>query len=59
MSRYVAVRVVSLIPILFGVSVLVFSMQHLVPGDIVDIVSADLAQGDRMAAARLRAQAHR
>ena len=56
MSRYVAVRVVSLIPILFGVSVLVFSMQHLVPGDIVDIVSADLAQGDRMAAARLRAQ---
>ena len=29
-------------------------MQHLVPGDIVDIVSADLAQGDKTAAARLR-----
>ena len=31
-------------------------MQHLVPGDIVDIVSADLAQGDKTAAARLRAE---
>ena len=29
-------------------------MQHLVPGDIVDIVSADLASGDKTAAARLR-----
>ena len=29
-------------------------MQHLVPGDIVDIVSVDLAQGDATAAARLR-----
>ena len=56
MSRYVAVRLVSLIPILFGVSVLVFSMQHLVPGDIVDIVSVDLARGDPTAATRLRAQ---
>jgi len=38
------------------VSVLVFSMQHLVPGDIVDIFSSDQAYGDRNAAARLRAQ---
>ena len=29
-------------------------MQHLVPGDIVDIVSADLAGGDKTAADRLR-----
>ena len=29
-------------------------MQHLVPGDIVDIVSADLASGDKTAADRLR-----
>jgi len=56
MQRYIAVRLVSLIPILLGVSVLVFSMQHLVPGDIVDIVSGDQAYGDRNAAARLREQ---
>lgn len=56
MSRFAAVRLASLVPILFGVSLLVFSMQHLVPGDIVDIVSADLSQGDRNAAARLRAE---
>ncbi|OGK81207.1 MAG: hypothetical protein A2X52_05980 [Candidatus Rokubacteria bacterium GWC2_70_16] len=56
MSRFAAVRLASLVPILFGVSLLVFSMQHLVPGDIVDIVSADVGQGDRNAAARLRAQ---
>jgi peptide/nickel transport system permease protein len=56
MPRYVAVRLLALIPILFGVSVLVFSMQHLVPGDIVDIVSGDQAFGDPNAAARLRAQ---
>ena len=56
MHRFVAVRLASLVPILFGVSVLVFSMQHLVPGDIVDIVSADLAQGDKTAVARLRGE---
>jgi peptide/nickel transport system permease protein len=56
MQRYIAVRLVSLIPILLGVSVLVFSMQHLVPGDIVDIVSGDQAYGDKNAAARLREQ---
>jgi peptide/nickel transport system permease protein len=53
-TGYLVGRVASLLPILFGVSVLVFSMQHLVPGDIVDIVSADLASGDRTAADRLR-----
>src|SRR5687768_18319440 len=56
MPRYLAVRLVSLVPILFGVSILVFSMQHLVPGDIVDIVSGDQAFGDKNAADRLRQQ---
>jgi peptide/nickel transport system permease protein len=56
MGRFVAVRLASIVPILLGVSVLVFSMQHLVPGDVVDIVSADIGQGNREAAARLRSQ---
>jgi peptide/nickel transport system permease protein len=57
--RYVAVRVMSLVPILFGVSLLVFGMQALVPGDIVDIMmGGDQAFGDKNAEARLREQLH-
>lgn len=33
MTRYILQRLVSLIPILFGISVLVFTIIHLVPGD--------------------------
>ena len=59
MRRYIAVRVASLIPILFGVSLLVFAMQALVPGDIVDIMmGGDQAFGDKNAEARLRSQLH-
>ena len=57
MRRYIAVRVASLIPILFGVSILVFAMQALVPGDIVDIMmGGDQAFGDKNAEARLRSK---
>jgi len=57
MRRYIAVRVASLIPILLGVSLLVFAMQALVPGDIVDIMmGGDQAFGDKNAEARLRSQ---
>jgi peptide/nickel transport system permease protein len=49
--------VASLIPILFGVSLLVFAMQALVPGDIVDIMmGGDQAFGDKNAEARMRRQ---
>ena len=58
MARFAALRLAALVPVLFGVTLLVFSMQHLVPGDIVDIVSADVGQGDKNAAARLRARLH-
>jgi peptide/nickel transport system permease protein len=54
MARYLALRLASLLPILLGVSLLVFSMQHLIPGDIVDVFSSDQAYGDKNAAARLR-----
>lgn len=59
MPGYVAARLSSLLPILLGVSMLVFSMQALVPGDIVDIMmGGDQAFGDRTAEARLRQQLH-
>ncbi|HEY8418479.1 MAG TPA: ABC transporter permease [Limnochordales bacterium] len=38
MTRYIVVRLLQLAPILLGVSVLVFLMIHLVPGDAVDIM---------------------
>jgi peptide/nickel transport system permease protein len=43
MSRYVATRIISLIPTLLGVITLVFIIMRLVPGDIVDNI---LASGD-------------
>lgn len=38
MIRFIFVRLVQLVPILLGVSMLVFLMIHLVPGDAVDIM---------------------
>ena len=38
MHRYIARRIVLLIPVMFGVSVLVFSLVRLIPGDIVDVL---------------------
>jgi peptide/nickel transport system permease protein len=38
MTRYVLARLAQLVPVLFGISVLVFSMTHLIPGDVVDIL---------------------
>ena len=38
MIRYLIKRVALLIPILFAVSTLVFSLIHLVPGDPVDLI---------------------
>ncbi|HXH84117.1 MAG TPA: ABC transporter permease [Candidatus Tectomicrobia bacterium] len=59
MPGYVAARIVSVVPIFLGVSLLVFAMQALVPGDIVDIMmGGDQAFGDRNAEARLREQLH-
>ncbi|MBI3979534.1 MAG: ABC transporter permease [Chloroflexi bacterium] len=38
MGRYVARRIVAVLPVLFGVSVAVFLMIRLVPGDVVDVI---------------------
>ena len=46
MIRYIIIRLLSLIPILFGVSILVFSSFHLIPGDVVDIIMGDEMAGD-------------
>jgi len=46
MSRYIATRIISIIPTLLGVVTLVFLIMRLVPGDFVDTI---LAQGDTTA----------
>jgi peptide/nickel transport system permease protein len=38
MTAYVARRVIAVVPVLFGISVLVFLMVHLIPGDVAQIL---------------------
>ena len=38
MTQYVARRVIAIVPVLFGISVLVFGLVHLIPGDVAQIL---------------------
>lgn len=38
MTQYVARRVISLVPVLVGISVLVFGLVHLIPGDVAQVL---------------------
>jgi peptide/nickel transport system permease protein len=38
MTQYVARRVMAMVPVLFGISVLVFVLVHLIPGDVAQIL---------------------
>jgi peptide/nickel transport system permease protein len=55
MIRYIFIRFISLIPILIGVSLLVFFTFHLVPGDVVDIMMGEEAAGSKSGMQQLRA----
>jgi peptide/nickel transport system permease protein len=57
MYAYIARRVLSTIPVLFGVSLLVFSMLHLVPGDPVKMMLSEF-QTNPQQEALLRSQLH-
>ena len=54
MLRYTFIRILSMIPILLGVSILVFGTFHLVPGDVIDIMMGDEVAGDPKALMELR-----
>ncbi|MGE0724940.1 MAG: ABC transporter permease [Alphaproteobacteria bacterium] len=56
MLRYIAFRLLSLIPVLFGVSALVFAAIWIIPGDIVDVMMGDEVAQSEKAMARLREQ---
>ena len=55
--RYLVKRLMAAIPVLFGVSVVVFSMLHLVPGDPVKMMLGEFQTSPEQIA-RLRAQLH-
>ncbi|MFM1651857.1 ABC transporter permease [Brevibacillus sp. B_LB10_24] len=52
MGRYILKRIVSLIPIVFGISVLVFTILHLVPGDPASIMLGTNATPEAIKALR-------
>lgn len=54
MLKYVCYRVLTLIPVLLGVSFIVFSLFWLVPGDVVDIMVGDQSFGDPTARDEIR-----
>jgi peptide/nickel transport system permease protein len=54
MLRYAAYRVLSLVPVLFGVSLLVFASVWILPGDIVDVMMGDEVAQSREAVERIR-----
>jgi len=55
--RYLVTRLLSVIPVLFGVSVVAFSMLHVVPGDPVKMMLSEFQTSPEQIA-RLRAQLH-
>lgn len=54
MSRYILRRLVNLIPVLLGITLLVFIFLHLIPGDPAVVLLGDRATPDQVAALRER-----
>ena len=54
MARYVAARLIQLLFVLIGVSVVVFVTMHLLPGDVAQLLLGDHATNEQLQ--RLREQ---
>jgi peptide/nickel transport system permease protein len=54
LGRYILRRLAMLVPTLIGMSIIIFLMLRLLPGDIVDIIAGSDAQTDSAARERLR-----
>ena len=54
MKRFIAKRFISVIPVLIIVSIVIFSLIHLVPGDPATAMLGDLATEEDIAALRIR-----
>src|ERR1700752_3935352 len=57
MARYISARVLATVPVLFGVTLAVFSMLYLIPGDPVKMMLSEFATSPDQIA-RMRAQLH-
>jgi peptide/nickel transport system permease protein len=51
-TQYVVRRVVAIIPVLFGISILVFLLVHLIPGDVAQILLGTQATDQQLATLR-------
>lgn len=56
MLRYILFRLLGLVPVLFGISALVFAAIWVIPGDIVDVMMGDEVAQSEKAMERLRQQ---
>lgn len=54
MQRYIIRRILGMIPVLFGVSIIVFLMIHLIPGDPISFMLGRVSDPEVIAAARAR-----
>jgi len=52
LTRYIIRRVLALIPVLLGISILVFSLILLIPGDTVTVMLGEKARPEDIAAVR-------
>src|SRR4028118_773820 len=52
MGRYIASRLLNLIPVLLGITLLVFTFLHLIPGDPAQVMAGERATPDQVAALR-------
>jgi peptide/nickel transport system permease protein len=51
-TQYVITRVIAIIPVLFGISILVFLLVHLIPGDVAQILLGTSATDEQLATLR-------
>jgi len=48
MTQYIVRRILAIIPVLFGISVLVFALVHLIPGDVAQILLGTQATDEQI-----------
>jgi peptide/nickel transport system permease protein len=58
MLRFLAVRLLSLIPVLFGISIFTFLLIHIIPGDIVTVIMGLSLNGGPHTADEIRKAMH-
>ncbi len=58
MARFLAVRLLTLIPVLFGISIFTFLLIHIIPGDIVTVIMGLSLSAGPHAAEEIRRSMH-